>query len=725
MYLALYRKYRPRTFDDVISQPEIVTTLKNQIAEGQNAHAYLFTGSRGTGKTTCAKILAMALNCKHPAGGNPCLECESCREIANDETTDIVELDAASNSGVSDVHELQDQLAYTPVSCKYRVYILDEVHMLSTAAFNALLKTIEEPPAHVIFILATTELHKVPATILSRCQRFEFRRIEIADSSARLLSIARQEGVSLTQEAADMISRLSDGGMRDALSLLDRCIAVSRDVTEDTVRSCAGVADNHHLYQLAEMTAARNIPGCIQLLSQLYKGGKDIARVMDELGGVFRDLMINKSAPAEKSLLSAMPHDYPEIERLAGLFPLEDILRCLTLIQECTDGIAKSRSRKTLAEMCFVKLCTGAPTAAQTAQLAQAAQIGQAGQVGQVGQVGTVGQSGTAPQTAQNYRQFESKPMGSEFTPIPDEKLDPRRAATVNKLREIFAQNESAPAEPAKPAAQAVEAPKPAEAPKPVQHAQPSPADELPFDIDGAVKTPQAAKPAEVLKPTAPAPTAPIAPAEPFEAPMPELNSAPAAMDFDFAPPPDEPPMEFVPQREFATAPEPAAPAPKPAPAAETSAVPKAHSETSAAKPVKQKPEPKPEPESKQEPKSAEKADTTASAGYTKLDSITQPEWEQIIEKVSSPLYAAMLDGSTALVNSDGVLEIHTGNLMLQGMISDGYQDLERELGGAFGKKVRALVVGEELENTAEDKDLPVKELLDKARRLNIEVDIK
>lgn len=755
MYLALYRKYRPRTFDDVISQPEIVTTLKNQIAEGQNAHAYLFTGSRGTGKTTCAKILAMALNCKHPVGGNPCLECESCREIANDETTDIVELDAASNSGVSDVHELQDQLAYTPVSCKYRVYILDEVHMLSTAAFNALLKTIEEPPAHVIFILATTELHKVPATILSRCQRFEFRRIEIADSSARLLSIAQQEGVSLTQEAADMISRLSDGGMRDALSLLDRCIAVSRDVTEDTVRSCAGVADNHHLYQLAEMTAARNIPGCIQLLSQLYKGGKDIARVMDELGGVFRDLMISKSAPAEKSLLSAMPHDYPEIERLAGLFSLEDILRCLTLIQECTDGIAKSRSRKTLAEMCFVKLCTGAPTAAQTAQLAQAAQIWQ---------VGAVGQSGTAPQPAQNYRQFESKPMGSEFTPIPDEKLDPRRAATVNKLREIFAQNESAPAEPAKPAAQAVEVPKPAEAPKQVQQAQTSPADELPFDIDGAVKAPQAAKPAETPKPApqgksvkspepapgneipfdiseqpaavktpepasrkpadAPKPTAP-APVESFEAPMPELNSAPAAMDFDFAPPPEEPPMEFVPQREFATSSEPAAPAPKLASAAETSAVPKAHSETSAAKSVKPEPEPKPEPESKQKPKPAEKTETTASAGYTKLDSITQPEWEQIIEKVSSPLYAAMLDGSTALVNGDGVLEIHTGNLMLQGMISDGYQDLERELGGAFGKKVRALVVGEELENTAEDKDLPVKELLDKARRLNIEVDIK
>ena len=279
-------------------------------------------------------------------------------------------------------------------------------------------------------------------------------------------------------------------------------------------------------------------------------------------------------------------------------------------------------------------------------------------------------------------------------------------------------------------AAKPTETPKPAPKSNPVKSPEPVPGNEIPFDISeppAAVKTPEPAsrKPAEVLKPTAPAPAAPIAPAEPFEAPMPELNSAPAAMDFDFAPPPEEPPMEFIPQREFATVPEPAAPAPRPVPAAETPAVPKAHSETSAAKPVKQKPEPKPEPESKQESKPAEKTATTASAGYTKLDCITQPEWEQIIEKVSSPLYAAMLDGSTALVNSDGVLEIHTGNLMLQGMISDGYQDLERELGGAFGKKVRALVVGEELENTAEDKDLPVKELLDKARRLNIEVDIK
>lgn len=698
VYLALYRKYRPRTFDDVISQPEIVTTLKNQISEGQNAHAYLFTGSRGTGKTTCAKILAMALNCKRPVGGNPCLECESCREIANDETTDIVELDAASNSSVSDVHELQDQLAYTPVSCKYRVYILDEVHMLSTAAFNALLKTIEEPPAHVIFILATTELHKVPATILSRCQRFEFRRIEIADSSARLLSIADQEGVSLAREAADMISRLSDGGMRDALSLLDRCIAVSRDVTEETVRSCAGVADNHHLYQLAEYIAARDIPGCIQLLDRLYKGGKDISRVMDELGGVFRDLMICKSAPDEKSLLSAMPHDYPETERLASLFSLEEILRCLTLIQECTDGIAKSRSRKTLAEMCFVKLCTGAATAAQEAAARS---------------MHTAAVAAAQP-SAKTAKPFESKPMGSEFAPIPDEKLDPKRASTVNKLREIFAQSESAPADNAE-TAKAAEHPKPVqEFAKPIKTAK-TPIDELPFDIDEPAKSKEPA--ASAIAAATLKPGSADVPSEPFEAPMPEMNSVPANMDPDFTPPPEEPPMEFVPQREFATAPEPIPPAVPVQPNAPATAV----KETAPAK--TESSEPKQESTTAHNSENTEKTDPAP--GYAKLDSITLPEWEEIIEKVSSPLYAAMLDGSTAIVNSEGVLEIHTGNLMLQGLISDGYRDLERELSGAFGKKVRALVVGEEQENTDEDKDLPVKELLEKARRLNIEVDIK
>lgn len=359
LYLALYRKYRPRTFEDVISQEHITTTLKNQVASGNTAHAYLFTGSRGTGKTTCAKILAMAVNCLSPKDGSPCLECERCKEIMNGESTDIVEMDAASNNGVSDVRQLRDEVAYTPVSCKYRVYIIDEVHMLSIAAFNALLKTLEEPPAHVKFILATTELHKVPATISSRCQRFEFRRVDIDDSAKRLLEVAEKENVSLDKDAAELISRLSDGGMRDALSLLDRCICADEHITSQIVRDCAGVADNRHLFSFSEMTANRDVAGCIRLLSELHKNSKDIALVIDELSMHYRDLMLYKTAPESTDLLSALPEDYGKIAQTADLYELGDILRCLTLLQQCADNIGKTKQRKTLAEMCLVKMCTG------------------------------------------------------------------------------------------------------------------------------------------------------------------------------------------------------------------------------------------------------------------------------------------------------------------------------------------------------------------------------
>lgn len=680
MYLALYRKYRPRTFDDVISQPQIVTTLKNQIATGQNTHAYLFTGSRGTGKTTCAKILAMALNCKHPVNGNPCLECENCREIADGSATDIVEMDAASNNKVEDVHLLQEQLAYTPVSCKYRVYIVDEVHMLSTAAFNALLKTIEEPPAHVIFILATTELHKVPATIVSRCQRFEFRRIDVADSSARLLGVASNEGVALTQGAADMISRISDGGMRDALSLLDRCISVSRDITEETVRDCAGVADNRRMYQLAEYIAEKDIPGCIKLLEQLYKGGKDIARVMDELGMVFRDLMLSVSAPGEHGLLSVMPSDYAEIDRLSEMFSLGDILRCLTLIQECTDNLAKTRQRRTVAEMCFVKLCSGAQTAAQTSEQAQPVQ-----------QVKPV-------------RKPEYKPMGSEFAPLPDEKLSPTQAAAVKKLQKIF--------EPE--AKEAPTAPKPEPATQPVQPEKPS----------AAVMKNQD-KLQELLKQNAPAEPAP---ADYF--PMPELNSAPAAPEDYSPPPPEEPPVEFIPQREFDTAPEPAAPKqaaePEKPTAPVTEELPKPDKTE---EPPKQDISPdKKEPPRQETPKpvpTTEKPKPEPESGYEKLNGMTAEEWTKILAGVNDALYAAMLEDSTAAVSEDGVLMIHTGNLMLQGMTAKGTQTLEKVLEQASGRKLRVMVVGNETETAAEEKNPAVKELLEKARRLNIDVQIK
>lgn len=359
MYLALYRKYRPRTFDDVISQEHITTTLKNQVANNTAAHAYLFTGSRGTGKTTCAKILAMAVNCLNPQNGNPCLECERCREIMSGETTDIVEMDAASNNGVDDVRQLRDEVAYTPVSCKYRVYIIDEVHMLSAAAFNALLKTLEEPPPHVKFILATTELHKVPATISSRCQRFEFKRVDIAQSTERLLDVAAKENVSLDKDAAELISRLSDGGMRDALSLLDRCVSADEHITLQIVRDCAGVADNKHLFAFSEMVAKNDVAGCIRLLSELHKNSKDIAIVMDELSSHYRDLMLYKTAPGDTDLLSALPEDHPKLAENAELYDLANILRCLTLLQQCADNIGKTKQRKTLAEMCLVKMCTG------------------------------------------------------------------------------------------------------------------------------------------------------------------------------------------------------------------------------------------------------------------------------------------------------------------------------------------------------------------------------
>lgn len=359
MYLALYRKYRPRTFDDVISQEPITTTLKNQIKSGSVGHAYLFTGSRGTGKTTCAKILAMAVNCLDPKDGNPCLECERCREILDGTATDIVEMDAASNNGVDDVRQLRDEVNYTPVSCKYRVYIIDEVHMLSPAAFNALLKTLEEPPPHVKFILATTELQKVPATIVSRCQRFEFRRIDPAESAKRLFFAANEEGITLDSDAAELISRLSDGGMRDALSILDRCASADKHVTSEIVRRCAGVAETSHLTAFTKMIAEQDAAGCIRLLSELYSRSKDPALIIDDLSERFRDIMIYKTAPSDVDLLTALPSDIEDIKAAAEAYSLGDILRCMNLMRQCADNIGKTRGRKILAEMCFVKMCLG------------------------------------------------------------------------------------------------------------------------------------------------------------------------------------------------------------------------------------------------------------------------------------------------------------------------------------------------------------------------------
>ena len=407
MYLALYRKYRPRTFDDVISQEHITTALKNQIKNGAAAHAYLFTGSRGTGKTTCAKIFAAAVNCLNQKDGNPCLECESCKEILSGSATDIVEMDAASNRGVDDVRQLRDEVSYSPVSCKYRVYIIDEVHMLTQEAFNALLKTLEEPPEHVKFVLATTELHKVPATIVSRCQRFEFRRVDAAQSAKRLLEVADKEGVKLDEDAALLISRLSDGGMRDALSILDRCASMDGHVTGETVRDCAGVADNRYLFDFSRMIASGDTGGCIRLLSELHKSSKDMAVIVDELSGHFRDLMICKSAPDDKDLLSCMPSDYENAKMAAEMFTLGDILRCLTLLRECADGIGKTRQRKTFAEMCFVKMCTGAS-------------------------------AGSAERPVKRQVEYRvEQPKKEEFIPTPPEQMSRGNLINLTRMREV------------------------------------------------------------------------------------------------------------------------------------------------------------------------------------------------------------------------------------------------------------------------------------------------
>ena len=357
MHLALYRKYRSATFDEVISQEHITTTLKNQIKAGTPAHAYLFTGSRGTGKTTCAKLMAKAVNCLSPVDGNPCGECESCKAIAAG-CPDIIEMDAASNNGVDDVRALRDEVMYAPTVCRYKVYIIDEVHMLSSQAFNALLKTIEEPPPHVIFILATTEIHKVPATIASRCQQFRFSRIDVEESTKRLCEIAKKENVNITEDAARLISRLSDGGMRDAVSLLDQCISVSADIDEETVRTTAGIAGTEHLFTLAQCIHEQNAPEALKILDELHNQSKDLMLLLDELLSHFRNLCILSATNSDFSLIPAGSGTRNDLARQTKEFSLGEIMRCMDILQDCIARTPKTAKRKTVAEMCLIRLCT-------------------------------------------------------------------------------------------------------------------------------------------------------------------------------------------------------------------------------------------------------------------------------------------------------------------------------------------------------------------------------
>lgn len=358
MYKALYRKYRPMTFDDVVSQPHITTTLRNQLAGGKTAHAYLFTGSRGTGKTTCARILAKALNCLDPKNGEPCLECEICRDAESGALSDIIEIDAASNNGVDDIRDLRDGTAYTPERCRYKVYIIDEVHMLSGGASNALLKIMEEPPPHVKFILATTEIHKILPTILSRCQRYDFRRILAEDITARLMYVAEKENISLDREAAELIAKTADGGMRDALSLLDRCIAFSDNVTLDIVSSAAGIAGREPIFDIMDAVADKNPAKAAEVVNELYNMSKDMQKLCDELIAQFRNVMLTKAVPENPALTACMPSETEKIKTLAERLSLDEIMGILNVLQASNERIARVSSKRVELEMCLLKLCS-------------------------------------------------------------------------------------------------------------------------------------------------------------------------------------------------------------------------------------------------------------------------------------------------------------------------------------------------------------------------------
>ena len=357
-YQALYRKYRPQTFDDVSGQLAVTQTLKTQIISGRLSHAYLFTGSRGTGKTSCAKILAKAVNCLHPDNGNPCNCCEACRAIDSGSCMDVLEIDAASNNGVDNVRDLRDDAIYTPAQVRTRVYIIDEVHMLSISAFNALLKIIEEPPEHLLFILATTELHKVPATILSRCQRFSFRRISQEDIAARLQYVAYQENIDLDDGAARTLARLADGAMRDGLSLLDQCAsATAGELTAQRVYDCLGIAGERRCGELLTFVADHNSKAVLELFSRLYAEGKDLGALLDELECLTRDLMVLKTAGgAGITMLSGVADDKQTLE-LAGRFSTGELVRIMELLQQTQAGFTRSASRRMDAELCLVRLC--------------------------------------------------------------------------------------------------------------------------------------------------------------------------------------------------------------------------------------------------------------------------------------------------------------------------------------------------------------------------------
>ncbi len=357
MYQVLYRKYRPKRFEDVYGQDHVISTLLNEIKDNRISHAYLFTGSRGTGKTSCAKILAKAVNCENSVNGEPCNECEVCRGLDAGTIYDVVEIDAASNNGVDNIRDLREEANYTPSRGRYRVYIIDEVHMLSTGAFNALLKTLEEPPAHVIFILATTEVHKLPATILSRCQRFDFKRIQPETMAKRLMQVAGFENLDLSQEAAILISRIADGGMRDALSILDQCAGREQRIDEQLVSEVAGIAGRESLYELSDAICSKNSGAALNIISSLHQNSYDMERLCVEMINHLRNFLIVKTVDKSRELIVCTDDEYNTIVKSAENFTLPSVIFALDLFQDTLVKIKGGANSRIEMEMTMIKLC--------------------------------------------------------------------------------------------------------------------------------------------------------------------------------------------------------------------------------------------------------------------------------------------------------------------------------------------------------------------------------
>ena len=494
MYRALYRKWRPQRFEDVVGQRAIVTALKNQITAGRVGHAYLFTGVRGTGKTTCAKIFAKAVNCLHPVNGDPCGECEICKGIDNGSLLDVVEMDAASNNGVDDIRDLRDETAYTPSACQYKVYIIDEVHMLSTAAFNALLKTLEEPPAHVIFILATTEIQKVPATILSRCQRYDFTRIGPEDIARRVEYIAGEEKLELTSDGAELIARLADGALRDALSILDTCAGVTAKIDADVVRRMAGVTDRSYLFHISDALEAQDAAAALAQLAQLRQQSVDVKRLTEELIAHYRALML-AALPGGQALLSGVS---PEEEALylqkGPEMGQREAIRAIRTLGTALEHMTRGSDQRIELELALFSLseppqqmqaAAVQPFASAPVQPAPAAAAPQTPAAG--------------AETAPAVQQTPPQPAAPEAQPAPAEELPPMpEEPPVQQSDAALPWDEPAPQAPPPEEPEPVSQP---EQPAPAEPAQSAPAaEETPAPVQEHPADPVLTKPRSVAQ---------------------------------------------------------------------------------------------------------------------------------------------------------------------------------------------------------------------------------